>query len=154
MLLSEKVKPLLDMADRVRSQAELTIPVIAICSNVLRFGVYDPMPTTLCAGVDNPIIIYCEVGNFSSQQDDKGMWETRLSQEAVLYTETGYPAWRDKSVMPADLSRNRRHDFFVGKKVMLPKTLGVGRYNLKVSIFDEQVKRIAENSIPIELIAQ
>jgi hypothetical protein len=154
MLLSEKVKPLLDMADRVRSEAELTIPTIAICSRVQGFGVYDPMPTTLRAGIDNPVIIYCEVGNFSSQQDDKGMWQTRLSQEAVLYTDTGYPAWRDKSVMPADLSRNRRHDFFVVKKVTLPKTLSVGRYNLKVSIFDEQVKRIAENSVPIELIAQ
>jgi hypothetical protein len=154
MLLSEKVKPLLAMADRVRSEAELTIPTIAICSRVQGFGVYDPMPTTLRAGVDNPVIIYCEVGNFASQQDDKGMWETRLSQEAVLYTDTGYPAWRDKSVMPPDMSRNRRHDFFVVKKVTLPRTLNVGRYNLKVSIFDEQVKRIAENSVPIELIAQ
>jgi hypothetical protein len=154
MLLSEKVKPILDLADRVRSQAELTIPVIAICSRVQGFGVYDPMPTTLRVGIDNPVIIYCEVGNFSSQQDEKGLWETKLSQEAVLYTDTGYPAWRDKSDIPLDLSRNRRHDFFVVKKVVFPRTLNIGRYNLKVSIVDEQVKRIAENSVPIELLAQ
>lgn len=154
MLLSEKVKPILDLADRVRSQAELNIPVIAICSRVQGFGVYDPMPTTLRAGIDNPVIIYCEVENFSSQQDDKGIWQTKLSQEAVLYTETGYPAWRDKSDIPLDLSRNRRHDFFVVKKVTLPRNLNIGRYNLKVSIVDEQVKRVAENSVPIQLMAQ
>jgi hypothetical protein len=158
MLLSKKVKPILDLADRVRSQTELTIPTIAICSRVQGFGVYDPMSTSttsLHAGVDNTVIIYCEVGNFSSQQNDKGMWETKLSQEAVLYTDSGYPAWKDKSDIPLDLSRNRRHDFFVVKKVILPRTLNVGRYQLKVSILDEQVKpRIAENSVWIELIAQ
>ena len=154
MLLSEKVKPIIDLADRVRSQAELTIPVLAICNKVQGFGVYDPMPTTLRAGVDNPLIIYCEVGNFSSQQDDKGMWETKLTQDAVLYTDTGYPAWRDKSDIPLDLCRHRRHDFFVVKKVTLPRALNIGRYNLKVSIVDQQVQRIAENSIPIELMAQ
>ena len=122
----ERIKPLLEMADRLRSAAELTIPTIAACSKVQGFGVYDPMPSNLRAGIDNPLILYCEVQNFSSQQNEKGMWETKLSQEAVLYTETGLGVWKDKSDIPVDLSRNRRHDFFVVKKITLPRHPGCG----------------------------
>jgi hypothetical protein len=154
VLPSRQVRPLLEMADRIRALAELTIPNVVLCSEVRGFGVYEPMPNTFRAGQDNPVILYCEVQNFSSVQNDKLLWETRLSQEVVLYTETGFPVWRDKTAIPADQSRNRRHDFYVFKRVTLPKTLSVGRYVLKVSIVDEQAKRVAENSTAVLLVAQ
>ena len=37
---------------------------------------------------------------------------------------------------------------------MLPKTLSLGRYLLKVSITDVQANRIAETTLPIEVVAQ
>ena len=154
MLLSKKVGPILDMADRLKAQAELTIPTMAICSRVQGFGVYDTMPTSFKAGTDNQIIIYCEVANFASHQNEKGIWETKLHQETALFTESGFNAWNEKSDIPADLSHIRRHDFFVLKKITLPKSLGVGRYVLKVSLFDEQVKRMAESGVQIQLLAQ
>jgi hypothetical protein len=154
MLPSQKVQPLLDMVDRIRAQAELSIPTLALCSRVTGFGVYEPLPTTFRAGIDVPVIVYCEVANFSSRLNAaKQMWETRLSMAAVLYTESGVAIWNSKNDVPPDLARNRRHDFFVVKRVLLPKTMAPGKYVLKVTISDEQANRIAENSIDLTMVA-
>ena len=153
MLLSRKVRPLLEMAARLRSQAELSIPTIALCQKVERFGTYVPMDGRFIAGVVNPTIVYCEVGNVSSQQDERGIWGSTLSQEVVLFTEAGVPVWTSKRLVVNDESRNRRQDFFVGQKIFLPANLSIARYILKVTVTDEQVKRVAEATVPITIVA-
>ncbi|MDB5291177.1 MAG: hypothetical protein JWL69_2418 [Phycisphaerales bacterium] len=158
MLLSKKIRPLLDLSDRLRTQAELTIPTVALCREVKGFGVYDPIePARFEAGREQRAIVYCEVENFSSQLDPQKRWETKLTQEIVLYTEqNGLEVWRDKvAVGPIfDYSRNRRHDFFIRKPIRLPAQLTIGRYLMKVTVVDQQVNRVAENSVPIQIVAQ
>ncbi len=154
--LSKKIRPLLELADRLRSQADLNIPVATLCTKVDAFGVYEPIdPMRFVAGKEHQAIVYCEIENFASTPlADKKMWETKLKQEAVLYTESGMPVWVDKAGDITDHSRNRRHDFFVVKKIMLPAQLTIGRYLLKVTVEDEQVKRVAEQTISLEIVAQ
>ena len=156
MLLTKKIKPLLELADRLRSQADLNIPALALCKSVEGFGMYDPMePARFAAGSTHEAILYCEVENFACvSQADKQRWETRLSQEATLYTESGMPVWVDKSGQIVDSSRNRRHDFFLVKRIKLPATLSIGRYLLKVTVQDQQAKRLAEQTVPVDVVAQ
>ena len=156
MLLSRKVKPLLDLADRLRSQADLNIPTLALCTKIDVFGVYEPIdPVRFVAGKEHQAIIYCEVENFASTpMSDKKMWETKLSQEAVLYTESGMQVWMDKAGAVVDHSRNRRRDFFIYKKIKLPASLTIGRYLLKVTVEDQQAKRVAEQTMQVEIVAQ
>jgi hypothetical protein len=156
MLLSKKVRPLLEAADRMRSQAELAIPTLTLCTKVDGFGRYDPIdPARFPAGKESLTIVYCEIENFSSQQEsDKNMWRTELTQDAVLYSETGLQVWSDKRAQITDSSRVRRHDFFVRKLLKLPANLNIGRYVLKVSIVDTQANRVAEASLPIQIVAQ
>ena len=66
----------------------------------------------------------------------------------------GLPVWSDKKKNYIDISHTRRHDFFTAKIIQLPANLTIGRYLLKVSVEDQQVKRIAENTIPIEIVAE
>lgn len=153
-LPSKKVAPVLAAADRLREQVELTIPTIALCRRVQAFGNYEPMPLTFRAGVEHEAIIYCEVENFSSRLNDKGLWETKLSMEAVLYNSAGDAIMKGKDLVPTDLCRNRRKDFFVGKPLKLPATLAASRYILKVTIVDVQGNRVAENSLNIMMMAQ
>lgn len=154
MLLSRKVRPLVDMADRLRSRADLSIPTIALCRKVEGFGRYEPIePARFVAGKAHPVIIYCEVENFTSQLNDGKMWETKLSQDAVLYTENGLPVWSNRDETFTDLARNRRRDFFVVKLVTLPDNLVIGRYLLKVSIVDQQSNRVAEANLPVQIVA-
>jgi hypothetical protein len=156
-MLSKKIQPLLDMADRLRSQAELTIPTMALCSSVDRFGVYTPITSTrFGAGKVNSVVVYSEVANFSSIQDEQKMWHTQLKQEMVLYTESGLAVWPEKSNVKlfVDTSHNRRHDFFVARNVNLPASLTIGRYLLKVTLTDDQSNRVAESTTPIEIVAE
>jgi len=156
MLLSQKIRPLVELGDRVRGQAELTIPTVALCTSVTAFGVYEPIePARFSAGRAHQVIIYCEVENFLSQLNDKGRYETRLSQDVVLYTEaSGMPAWSLKRSLCVDLAHRRHHDFFMVRKTALPASLTIGSYLLKVTVEDEQAKHIAENTLPIEIVAQ
>lgn len=155
MLMSRKIRPLVEMADRLRSRSDLGIPTVALCRKVEGFGRYDPIePPRFVAGKAHPVIIYCEVENFSSQLNDGKMWETKLSQDAVLYTESGLPVWSIKTESFSDLARNRRRDFFVVKLVTLPDNLVIGRYLLKVTIIDQQANRVAEASLPLQVVAR
>lgn len=157
MLLSRKIRPLVELADRLKTQAELTIPTLALCTDVKGFGVYEPIePARFTTESDHRVIVYCEVENFSSLLDAQRRWETRLTQEVVLYTEQGgEEVWRDKAPPRPiiDYSRNRRHDFFIVKMIRLPKELSLGRYLLKVTVVDTQMNRVAENSIPVQIVA-
>ena len=146
----------IELGNRLRAQSELTIPTLALCKKVMTFGVYDPIEPEFAAGRVQKAIVYCEVENFASQLNDKKLWETRLSQEVALFfdTEAGMEVWRDKPKTIVDQSRNRRRDFFVVKMFKIPANLTIGRYLLKVSIVDDQVKRIAEATLPVLVVAE
>lgn len=154
LLMNRKIKPLLDMSDRLRSRADLSIPNALLCREVKGFGTYTPLETTRFeAGKAHKVIVYSEVDNFSSVLNDKNLWETRLEQELVLYTESGLPVWEEKTPT-MDVCRNRRRDFFIARIITLPANLTLGRYVLKVSITDSQAGRIAETSIPLAVVAR
>jgi hypothetical protein len=156
-MLSRKIQPLLEMADRLRSQTELNIPTVALCTRVDSFGVYKPRSARFVAEPDrdHEVILYCEVDNFTSIQNAQKMWETRLRQELVLYTDAGQRIWPDKPDLQlfVDQARNRRHDFFIPRKIALPSTLAVGNYLLKMTLTDEQSHRLAEATTPLEIVA-
>lgn len=156
LLFSKKIRPLVELGDRLRSQAELSVPVIALCTKVTAFGVYEPIePARFIAGTENRVVVYCEVENFLSQPNEKNFYETRLSQDIVLYTEvSGLAAWTDKRSTYVDQARHRRRDFFMGKVIALPSNLSIGRYLLKVTVEDQQARHIAENTVPVEIVAQ
>ena len=128
MLLSRKIRPMLELSDRLRTQAELSIPTVALCTDVKGFGVYErwSLPVSPPTRKSIALIVYCEVENFASQLDDQKRWETKLTQELVLYTEqNGLEVWRDKTAPGPiiDYSRNRRHDFFYpGRCCVFPPT--------------------------------
>lgn len=155
MLLSKKIRPILDMADRIRSQADLNVPTVVLCKRVDGFGKYEPIdPPRFPAGRDNPAIVYCEIQNFESHLNDHRQWETKLTQSVTLFTETGMLAWKDKPRPVSDECRNRRHDFFLYDLVKLPANLSIGRYLLKVTIVDLTANRVAESTVPLEIVAQ
>jgi hypothetical protein len=156
LMLNRKIQPLLEMADRLRSEAQLAVPTVAFCSQVTGYGVYRPMASSrFPASRDNNLIVYCEAANFTSVQGSDRIWRTRLKQEMILYTDTGLAVWPDKSNLATfvDQSRNRRHDFFISRRVMLPSSLAAGKYVMKITLTDEESNRVVEAGSPLEIIA-
>jgi hypothetical protein len=89
-LLSRKIRPIIELSDRLKTQAELSIPTLALCTDVKGFGVYEPIePARFEAGQEHRVIVYCEVENFASLLDEQKRWQTKLTQEVVLYTDQG-----------------------------------------------------------------
>jgi hypothetical protein len=155
LMLNSKIQPLIEMTERLRSQARLSIPAVVFCSRVSGYGVYVPLESSRFAvGQEAQLILYNEAANFTSIQGSDSVWRTRLRQEMVLYTDTGLAVWPDKSNAATfvDQSRNRRHDFFISRRVALPATLAAGKYVLKVTLTDEQSNRVVEASAPLELV--
>jgi hypothetical protein len=144
------------MADRLRSQADLTVANVTLCKQVVGYGNYDPIPPRFPAGKENAAIVYCEVENFLTKQNVGQMWETKLTITSTLYTDTGMLAWSDKTQQVTDQCRNRRHDFFAFNIIHLPANLTLGRYLLKVSVEDQNSSpnRVAEATIPLSITAQ
>jgi hypothetical protein len=155
MLQAKKIQPLLEMADRLRSQADLTVSTVALCRRVEAFGKYDPIvPLRFPAAQENPAIVYCEVQNFLPRQNSRQMWETKLSEQVNLYTDTGVLAWSDTARQVTDECRNRRHDFFAYNIIKMPSSLTMGRYVLKVTVEDQNAGRVAEATVPLEIVAK
>lgn len=155
VLFERKIRPMLEVADRLRSTADLHLPVMVLCREIRGFGVYEPFASNrFAAGKANEMLVYVEVENFLPQLNERRLWETRLQVVATLYTDEGMVAWSEPDAGKAalvDVSRNRRRDFFLPKRIWLPATLAAGSYVLKVTVTDLQASKVAEQSLTLQL---
>jgi hypothetical protein len=152
-LMATRVAPLVELSQRIRSQTPLSLPTLALCRSVTQFGVYDAFePARFAAGRENQTIVYCEVDNFSSRPETTdGTFETKLSYEAVLYSEGEHAVAviGKKPTSIVDRCRNRRRDFFLADRLLLPANLPAGKYVLKVTVIDQFANRVAEKSVSV-----
>jgi hypothetical protein len=156
-LLAQKVGPLVEMGDRLRNQTTLAMPKVVLCRDVKQFGVYQPFESTRFPfGEKHPVVVYCEVANFASQLNSKSLWETKLKYEVLLYTDSdaALQVWQQKPTPVVDLCHSRRRDFFIAKLMELPQDLPIGGYLMKVSLVDETANRIAEATVPLQIVAK
>ena len=126
-----------NMRAKLQQRAELIIPVVALCSRVRTFGVYDLMPTDqFLAHQANRTVVYTEVKNFVSKRLDDGTYQTRLAGRLELLSKDGSLVWQHEENAIEEVSRQRREDFFLAQLVALPADLAAGDYVLKVILQD------------------
>lgn len=153
--MSKLVKPIIEMAQRARADAGLSINNMTLCRRVDGFGKYDPIdPARFPAGQANPVLVYCELSNFKSRLDSKHQWKTQLAQQVTVFTDTGIMVWKDKQRPVTDECRDRRNDFFLYDLVTLPPNLTIGRYLVKLTIIDKLANRVNESSVPVEIVGR
>lgn len=86
--------------------------------------------------------------------DDGIDWTIDLTQSAMLYHDTdNLPVFNFGEQALRDTSRDKRRDFCVARRIDLPATLSLGRYNLKVTVHDKAGNASAEAIIPIQIVA-
>lgn len=152
-MVSKKVRPLVDMGDRLRAQGDLQIPSASLCSAVKGYGLYDPLAAPFAEGRENRALLYCEITGFASRLGDGSAWETRLTQEVVLYRGEAEVWKKGKVDQIVDRCRNKRHDFYLTNLIQLPASLPAGSYSLKVTIIDQVANRVAETVVPVTIAA-
>ncbi len=144
-----------EQLDATFGEQPIEIETVELCRRVDNYGVYEPFAgDTFLAGRDQRMIVYVQLDHFASQQQSDEWYEVRLSQEIVLYNATdGLPVWRSPIETIVDRSRNRRRDFFTVKIIRLPARLGVGKYQLKVTVNDLHGSTTAASTIPVNIVA-
>ncbi len=124
------------MRQALSGPAGLTIPTVAFCSNVRGFGLIDELESnTFRAGSANQAIVYFTVEHFASVLEN-GLWRTELSERLEVWTEDGEMVWEQTEPRIEDRCGQRRRDFFIAQRIMLPARLSTGKYVLKVTVED------------------
>jgi len=134
----------LALADKLRVHADLEIRKVVLCRRVDSFGQYTPIePPKFAPGSAVSAVIYIELSNFQSTENESGFFETRLSQRIELLDATGRRIWQRQDGEIVDVCRNRRHDFFLAPIVHLPAETPGGEYRLRVEVEDLNANKIA-----------
>lgn len=149
--LADRAGPIAAAAETWKTAGDLALPTLALASRVDSYGVYTEMPATFAAGKRHVAIIYCEVENFAATRTAEGKYQTALTQQDTLITSDGLLVWRPTAEEVVDVSRNKRRDFYLVKKLTLPETLAAGKYTLRLTVTDKQSNKIAMATLPIEI---
>ncbi len=146
---------LADLQESLRKLSDLSLPVLEICSAVRGFGQYDAIdPPRFLAGVASEFVLYCEVRDFVSERRSDDFYYTTFDMTTTLLNRAGDTIWQEKDPDIVDRCRNRRHDCFIPRLVRLPTSLSPGRYVAKVTIVDKLGAKVAENSVPFEVVVR
>lgn len=140
--VSNVMEQLNSLAVRLRSLAALSIEKMCFCSEISRFGVYQPLPArpVFQLGRDGrpgeQIQLYVELRNFVSQPQ-ASFYETRLASSLEIRDLRDKPVWRmDFPAQQPDRSHTLRHDYFVSFRFPVPRELAPGMYTLWVEVRD------------------
>lgn len=142
-------------AAKAAASQGLTLAQLQLCTRVDGYGKYVSLDgAPIVAGKPLAALVYTEVENFSqTSAGTNGEYSVSLSQEVHLYTEAGTPVWSRPKQLSRDSSKNRRRDFFLVQRIEIPGNLAPGRYDLKVTVRDEEANAISERSVPITIVA-
>lgn len=143
-------------ADRLADQQAVKISRAALCTRVTGYGQIDPIASnTFIGGRAARAILYIELEDFANRQETgkngQTQWTVEVSRELGLYA-SGMLAWHRKPQTVRESSLNKRRDFYLIEEVELPATLGVGRYDLKVTVRDQGGVQ-TEYTLPIQIVA-
>jgi len=146
-----------DLRERVRSRADLQVPRVLLCTNIDGYGIYDPIdPPEFIAGRRNEVVLYIEVDNYKSERiatgPKQGSQRTLLTVRQSLLRQDGHEIWNHTDENIEDVSRDRRRDFFLSAKVVIPKALSPGDYVLKVEVEDELAGKINSNTVKFKML--
>lgn len=125
------------LRDALRHDAELELPVLALCSKVTTFGVYTELSeNALQPYRANRAIIYCEVRNLATERDAGDSYRSLLATRLELFSADGQSLWTHEEQRIDDVARRPREDFFIAQLVTFPPTLAPGQYTLKATVTD------------------
>lgn len=161
------IKSLRTPADFVDSGPMLALSDMALCTRVDGFARYEPFASTsFVAGKPIRAIVYTQIANFSSRPARESDPVQRnvsaseqvsvdLSQELSLYHDPdGLLVWQRPAQTVIETSRTKRNDFYLVQQIELPRSITIGRYNLKAVVTDRSTGAQAERIVPIEVVAE
>jgi hypothetical protein len=128
--------------------ARLELRNVTFCYKINSFGSFDRYERDeFRAG--QPVLLYAEVRNFTSEPAESGLYRTRLASHIEIRRGSAQGEAVEANEFPAteDLCRNLRTDYFHSYKIDLPQHLAPGPYTLVLSVQDELTGKVSSQAI-------
>ncbi len=153
--VEEIVASAVRLSEALSATAPFQVADFRLCLSVSSFGNFEETPLyTWEAGRSRVLIAYVELDRFTSTLASDGRYRTKLTQQFDLYTDAdGALVYSEPPLAVEDLCTRKRRDFFVVRYITLPGDLSLGKYNLKVTIRDDQSGSVAEATLPLTIVA-
>ncbi len=151
---NRQLEALSQLQEKLRAKADLQVPKVVLCTEIMRFGVYTPFESNdFAAGAPHDVLIYVEVDNFESLPTSGGEYRTRLAARLSLLSTAGDELVSLDEPNIEDFSRGVRRDFFLAfGPITIPATLPAGDYVVKVEIEDLNAGKINSNKTRLRLV--
>lgn len=142
---AEAVLHLNEAANRLRASATLQVKNLALCRKIMSYGSFEKFPEyEFAAG--QPVLLYAEVDNFTSQQTPQG-YKTVLKSSLEIQDLQGKQVWPQEFKATEDVCRNQRRDYFHSYQFTIPAKMTAGTYVLKLAVEDEPAHKVAEGNL-------
>ncbi|MAD80506.1 MAG: hypothetical protein CMJ50_06645 [Planctomycetaceae bacterium] len=133
-------------ADHLANISKLDVRNLAFCSKVESYGRFDEFKT-YGFKPGQEVLLYVEVENFAVESDSN-RHETELQGEYTIFNVDGKRVANAGLPLDKQVSKNRRHDYFIAYRVFMPKRIEQGHYTLQLTI--EDLKGSKSNQSTVE----
>jgi len=130
---------------RLSEASTLSVKALNFCTEVSSYGVYEKFKDyRFKAG--QPVILYCEVENFRSEESAKGFHTALRSSYQILDPQGRRVAEHDLA-LTEEFCQNERRDYFIRYFVSVPERIYDGKYTLQLTIVDTLSQKIGQSTI-------
>jgi len=136
-------------AQRLQENANLQLRNVSFCEQISSFGSYERFPQYEFSP-GQQVLLYGEVENFHSEQNDQGQFRTILKSTVEIYR-AGLPGDPQKIELPVpateDICKNRRRDYFHTYEFVIPQRMAPGPHVLRLTVEDTLTHKIAASIV-------
>lgn len=135
----------------LREKAPLKVENTALVTEIYQFGAYDERENSIFAP-DEPILIYCELGNFTSQKTGPELWAIRLREDFQLLDVDGNVQVEQKEFAKIELTFRTPGvtDLFLRNTISLTGA-PPGDYRIKIVVTDVPSGKKVDLVVPISI---
>jgi hypothetical protein len=145
---SQTIAQLTSAVQRLREKAQLELRNVTFSHKISSFGNFEKFERDEFTP-GQPVLVYAEVDNFSSEPSADGQYRTILKSTIEVYKAGPNGDLVEKFAFDPeeDLCRNRRHDYFHSYEFTIPQRIGLGPHVLKLIVEDQLSRKIATYSL-------
>jgi len=144
-----------NLQEKLREQADLQVPKVVLCTEIVAFGKYTPFKSTdFEAGYDHDVVLYVEVDNFKSEQTAGGQYRTKFAARVSMLSKDGEQlSTFVEEPNIEDINRRPRRDFFMSfGPFTIPGVFPAGEYVIKVQVDDLLANKTNSNKTSFRLV--
>jgi hypothetical protein len=151
---AETIEQLRGAIAQLGQTADLKLRNTTFCHRIVSFGSYERFREDRFT-TGQPVLLYAEVGNFTSLRSSNDGYRTVLQSAIEIYRagdlQNPVATIPLSSDTTEDFCRAQRRDYFHSYEFSIPPKLEPGLYTLLLSVVDQQSRKVATSRVNFEV---